>query len=146
MSGWNQQFQAPDFDDLLSALKPQQREAVSSVRAWAREHIEERPKLSYYQSSWGWAEQYELAEPHPQSLGGVYLIPEPDRPRVAICCDRRFFGERKAVDLPRNVQPGIRSGVCVGRFVWIECPLGGEQDAAGVCQLLDELAGIGSDG
>jgi hypothetical protein len=139
LSGWNEQFQVPEFDALLAALSTEEQKAISSVRNWAKEQLGVRGQLEYYQASWGWAEQYVLAEPHEGALSGVYLVPAPEQTRVALCCDRFFFEQHRLSDFPKSVQPSIREGTCIGRRVWVECPLSGAADAEGVCTLLSEL-------
>lgn len=139
MSGWNEQFQEPEFEALLAVLSTEEREAISTVRNWAKEQLSVRARLEYYQSSWGWAEQYVLDEPHEGALCGVYLVPVPELTRVALCCDRFFFEQHRLSDFPKSVQPSIRDGSCIGRRVWVECSLSGAADAEGVCALLSEL-------
>ena len=139
LSGWNEQFQVPDFEALLAVLGSEEREAIASVRQWAKEQLSVRAQLEYYQSSWGWAEQYVLEEPHEGALRGVYLVPVPEQTRVALCCDRFFFEQHRLSDFPKSIQPSIREGSCIGRRVWVECPLNGAADAEGVCTLLSEL-------
>lgn len=112
---------------------------MARVRDWACDRLGVRAQMAFYQSSWGWAEQYVLDEPHEGALGGVYLVPEPSHARVAICCDRYFFEQHRISDLPKPVQAGIRGGICIGRRVWVECELRGDSDSEGVCELLDGL-------
>lgn len=142
MSGWNQQFQSPGIEDLLAELSPEHRKAVAHVRDWVGEHLSDRPVLTYYHASWGWAEQY---QPEADDLTGVYLIPQPGLPRVAICCGRTFFEEHRISELPKHIQAAVRAGVCVGRFVWVECPATTDAEAAAVCEFMALMSGSAQD-
>jgi hypothetical protein len=139
LSAWARQFVTPSIEGLLSELPGESRPGVHAVRTWLAESIKDKPKLIYYNSSWRWAEQRTLHKPHSGALEEVFVILEPDRPRVAISCQRRFFEQHAISELHKGVQADVQEGVCVGRVVWVECALESDSDAEGICSLLDTL-------
>ena len=142
MGIWKRQFASPTMEALIGALPKDRQAGMETVRAWLAEHTKTRPELAYVDSSWCWCERYVLKEPGVGDLCEVCLIPDPERARVGISCQRHFFEKHDMRSLPRSVQAELGEGVCVGHLAWTECGVGSATEAQGVCDLLRIIMGL----
>jgi len=137
---WNQQFSSVGFDELLAEIGSEPRKAVEQVRQWISEQLSWKPDLKHYQSSWGWAEGYEGQSEQDTPLCGVFLIPEPERERVAVSFKRSGIGLIHDAALSKSIRAEVRDGTCVRDIIWVECSLQTPADAESVCDLLEVLS------
>ncbi|MFG0299372.1 MAG: hypothetical protein ACF8K1_07225 [Phycisphaerales bacterium JB047] len=141
MSIWQRQFETPTMHGLIEKLSSDHRKAITTVRDWLRDQTKGKGNLSYVDVAWHWCEQYELEEDDAGDLAGVYLIPDPEGPKVAVSCRRRFFESGTTPQLPKALHAGLGTGVCVGPLAWCEWNVANKDDAEALIAMLDLMRG-----
>lgn len=139
MNSWSLQYQTPTMPLLLDQLKPEHRTTIELVRDWLGSNISARPKLEFTGIAWRWNERYDLPQPASGVLRCVCLIPDPQQPRVAICCDRTYFEQHPPSSIPKPLHAGLSDGVCVGSNAWCTWGVGTSDSAGAIIELLEQL-------
>ncbi len=139
MSIWQRQFDTPTMQGLIGKLNSDHRNALTTLRSWLGKSLGVRPALSYIDVAWHWCEQYTLDASEAGDLRAVYLIPDPQGARVAVCCSRRFFEAHSAASLPKWLHAGLGAGVCVGHLAWCEWNISSQDDVQGLISMLEQM-------
>lgn len=139
MNSWSLQYQTPTMDVLLGQLKPEYRETLESVRSWLSTNSEQRPKLDYAGIAWHWNERFTFEPTKGGALRCACLIPDPEQPRVAICCDRGFFQTHPPSMIPKALHAGLGDGICIGQLAWCTWGISSVDTAQAMVELLDQM-------
>jgi len=128
------------MQSLLAELNADQRSAITTLRDWLSKQFGARPSLSYIDVAWNWCEQYEPKKARTGDLTSVFLIPDPERVRVAVSYSRRFFETHPISSLPKGLHAGLSESVCVGHQAWTEWTISSQDDASTIIELLETMS------
>ena len=142
---WADRFNTPTAERLIAHLSQEHRCASKQLLERLDELGLPEPVARWMGTCWKWTVALEpqrqaerqpasqapsQAPPQPapqvepgQTAPPVYLIPNPERPRVCTRLDARSLGAVSADRLQRKVRDAMASGVQVGSALWVEWPI-----------------------
>lgn len=125
---WKTRFQTPALDDLLSGMPQESRSEIEIARSKLG-----RASVKWRGMPWHWT----ISMNH--SAGEVFLVPDPESPRMVACIQASFFAENPLESLPKPTRDLLRSAVRVGDGVWTEWSL----EQPGSAELALDAVGLG---
>lgn len=131
---WTCQFEKPSFKALLEELDPEVQGLYQDLRKSTINTLKQSPKLEWIGVSWQWCEQTEL-EPGGMLIA-VYLIPDPESPRVALTFSTSFFEHNPPSTLSKLLHAGLSTARTIGHQTWCEWPISSQDQIEAIIETM----------
>lgn len=114
---WADRFSTPTADGLAKAMDKPMSELVESARSWLHEFGTLTEEVSWQGDSWRWTLVYRTAD-RDERLPWVYLIPDPDGPKLAIPLQESEVRKLPLARAKKHVRDGISTAKRVEDTLW----------------------------
>jgi hypothetical protein len=118
LSIWADKFDHPTKKSLLSELNTEQAVLFEKGYRSLSDLCGSKPKLVWMDLPWNWC--YVFQCPEHTLIETLYLVPDPDLPRVAATIRKAFFEKHSIDTLPKLLQSGIISGSLINHQTWCQ--------------------------
>ncbi len=134
MQAWQCEFEKPTVKDLIGALSPEAGALYTELRRAVLKQIKKKPKLEWTGLTWCWCECTHIE--NGGMLSTIYLVSDPENPRVALALSTTFFDSHPPQTLPKVLHCGFERATCVGHLTWCEWTINSEDLVMGVLELI----------
>lgn len=140
MNAWRYQYEKPALKTLLNGLEPSVCLLLEELRRSLAEKLDKKPRIEWMGITWHWCES--TTPENAGMLSAVYLIPDPDNPRIAITVARAFFDNNPPYKLPKQLHSGLTAATCVGHQTWCEWSITNQESCDAIIQIIDQAIGL----
>lgn len=120
-SPWENKFRQPDEDELRSQyLKPVQA-VLAGARAAMLTFEDAREDLEWLGIPWRWSYVYRTGSGTKAAM--AYVVPQPERPRIAIPVSAMVLSKVPARKLSKFIREGVLHAPMVGEVRWAQWEL-----------------------
>ncbi len=134
VQAWKCEFEKPTIKGLIGALDPESRVLYESLRRAVFKKVKKKPKLEWMGLTWCWCECTHMEDGG--LLGGVYLVCDPEHPRVGLALSTAFFESHPPHTLGKALQGGFEQATCVGHRTWCEWAISSQELVDGVLEVI----------
>lgn len=122
-SAWHDRFATPSHHALEAGLPPEHAERYQRTRAALVAIDGVVPRIFHMGIPWRWT----ICFIHPEDDRFAYLVPDPERPIVAIPFREQLVSGLNVKKLGKPVREGLLAAKVVGGIVWAEWPLSDDE-------------------
>jgi hypothetical protein len=138
LSNWADKFDHPTKKLLLSDLSQEQATLFEKAYKSLAGACESKPKLVWMDLPWNWCFVFQC--PKRGLVESVYLVPDPETPRIATTIRKVFFEKHPLDTLPSTLQSGISSGVLINHQSWCQWELPSSEVLNDITELISLAA------
>ncbi|MBL4591275.1 MAG: hypothetical protein JKY96_04880 [Phycisphaerales bacterium] len=115
---WANKFDHPTKKALLAEMDKEQGSLFDKAYQELADATGSSPSLTWMGLPWCWS--YAYACPSSALIETVYLLPDPNSPKIALSIRSTFFEQNPPDTLHKALHAGIASGVLINHQTWCQ--------------------------
>lgn len=116
MGSWANKFEQPTKKDLLADLDKERAALIEKTYKSINSTLGTKPRLTWLDLPWRWSFEYTC--PDHGLLENIFLIPDPESPRIAVTIRSTFFEKHAPDTFPKLLRAGMAAGVLINHQTW----------------------------